>query len=160
MSGQIELHCSKLAACIYNNADEETVDADLLMRLSKCGLRMFAAPLFIKALNEDSTDLLEYLISIGISAKGHAFNSMNYVPLITAVNKANPKAVRLLLAAGADPLEPTHYGGASTLQQSRFNFAGNPDGTEDEKACLRLLEGAVKNDPRVAWLAPKLEDPE
>jgi len=160
LSGHIQLHCSKLAGCLFDAAEEDAIDADFLMRLSKCGFRMFAVPLLIKALNDDSTELLEYLISCGISAKGHAFNGMNFAPLITAVHKPNPIAVRLLLAAGADPLEPTHYGGASTLQQSRFNFSGNPDATDDEKTCLKLLEKAVKNDPRVAWLAPALDDSE
>jgi len=107
----------------------------------------------MSAVSAKNTDLLKYLLSCGMYPRGHAAIAINLVPLAAAATRGNKNAVKLLLEAGADPLEPSHYGGTSTLKQARFIFAGNPDATEEDKACMKLLEKAVKNDPRVSWLA-------
>ena len=89
---------------------------------------------------------------------GHPAQGMNFVPLITAFQQSKPDCVKILLEAGADPLEPTHYGGASTLPLARWNFSNLQEVTESDRECMRLLEEAVKDDPRVAWLGAEIEE--
>jgi hypothetical protein len=147
--------CSRIAAQYLENHD--SMDSALAHRMCKCGWRPPAGSILMPAIEAENTDFLKYLLSYGMYPKGHPGGGINLVPLATAAMRGNNDAVKLLLEAGADPLEPTHYGGASTLQQARWNCA-NLEVGKNEKACLKLLENAVRNDPRVAWLAPALKD--
>ena len=152
LSAQIEMLCGRLALALIQEADEAGQD-ELLPRVAFCGWRPPPGATMQKARRDESGQLLRQLLEAGMSPHGHASNGINFSALIGEALYSNPGSVDILLKAGADPLEPTHYGGATTLEHIRWTV--EEGGTAVDPAlfkCLELLEAAAAGDPRTAWM--------
>jgi hypothetical protein len=152
LSTQIEILCGRLALSLIQEADDAGQD-ELLPRVAFCGWRPPPGATLQKARRDESGQLLRQLLKAGMSPHGHASNGINFSALIGEALNSNPLSVEILLKAGADPLEPTHYGGATTLEHVRWTV--EESGTTVDPAlakCLELLEAAAAGDPRSAWM--------
>ena len=116
VSWMLERACDAILEAWFQAEENLGEKPQLLQQAVRCGFRDACGPLAVAACHVGNESWLEHLLTLGFSAQGRYINGLCLVPLATAVYKDNLVAVRLLLKHGADPLQPSHYGGATPAE--------------------------------------------
>ena len=155
VSWMLERACDAIVEACLQAEENLGEKPQLLQQAVRCGFRGACGPLAVAACHVGNESLLEHLLTLGFSVQGRYLNGLCLVPLATAVNSYNLVAVRLLLKHGADPLQPSHYGGA-TPAECAWQQVNISVGGEAAKEILALFEAQLgKDHPAFTLSDPK-----
>lgn len=107
-------------------------------------------PILNQAANKGDVTTLKRLLALGAPVEGDPAGQYGNTPLIDALQARKPEAVKVLLAAGADPLSQRKYSSQSALKMAI---------KADDPSMLRELLAASKPDALKALLRDSANSP-